>query len=500
MRSCKRLPAVLLLLLPLLPARGSGAEPPLSWKPETFESDAGDKVEAERGTLSVPLDRERPEGRRIEIGLVRFKSTSPNPGPPVVYLAGGPGAAAVEVARGARFPILMALREAGDVLVPDQRGTGTSAPFTITCRESWTHPADRGEMLAEARDRSRSCAGFLARSGVDLAAYNNDESADDLEDLRRALGVSRLSLWGESYGTQLALHLLKRHPDGIHRAVLSGVKGPDHTLRLPADVEALLREVGRLAREDPGVRTAVPDLPGLLRSLLDRLEKQPVSVEVLDRVSGRKVPVQAGRFDLQLMVAQALGSLDGIRRLPAALHTLAGGDFTSLGEFAYRRRKGWLGSALPYVVNCSSGASAERLERIRAQEKETLLGRAMDFPFPEICEGWGVPDLGPASRAAVRSNVPALFLGGTLDARTPVSGMEEVAAGFPNGVTVVVENAGHGEDLLLASPEIPRLMAGFLAGAAPGKTRLAASPPRFEPVPAAPAASETSPPDRKTRG
>lgn len=488
MKRCKWLLAALLLLLPL---GAGGAELPLSWKPETFESAAGDKVEAERGVLSVPASRKRPDGARIQIGLVRFKSTSPTPGPPIVYLAGGPGGAAIETARGARFPLLMTLREAGDVLVPDQRGTGASAPFTITCRESWTHPADRaadrGEMIATARDRSRACAGFLTRAGVDLAAYNNDESVDDLEDLRRALGVPRLSLWGESYGTQLALHLLKRHPDSVHRAVLAGVKGPDHTLRLPSDFEAQLREVDRLVKADPALRAAVPDMLGLLGSLLDRLEKQPVSVEVLDRVANRKVPVQVGRFDLQLMVAQALGSLDGIRRLPATLHALAGGDLSSLGELAYRRRKGWLGSAVPYLVNCSSGVSAERLERIRAQEKETLLGRTMDFPFPEICEGWGVPDLGTAFRAAVRSNVPALFLGGTLDARTPLSGMEEVAAGFPNGVQVVVENAGHGEDLLLASPEIPRLMVGFLAGTAPAKTRLAVSPPRFEPVRPSPA-------------
>ena len=60
-------------------------------------------------------------------------------------------------------------------------------------------------MLRAAVERSRSCAGKLRAAGIDLAAYNVQESADDLADLRRALGVPKLSLCSTSYGTQRAL-------------------------------------------------------------------------------------------------------------------------------------------------------------------------------------------------------------------------------------------------------------------------------------------------------
>ena len=461
----------LVSLASLLPAQE------LSWKPYPFEPSGSGAVEAEMGTLSVPLSRSRADSGRLKLSVVRFRSTAAAPGPPILYLAGGPGGSAIETARGPRFPYFMALREAADVLVLDQRGTGLSAPLTILCRESWTlpvdRPGDREEMLAPAKSHSESCAALLARNGTRVADYNTDESADDVEDLRRALGVPRLSLWGVSYGTQLALDVIRRHPGSVHRAALVGVEGLDHTLRLPADAEAHLRTVGGLARE------VVPDLPGLLRSLLDKLAAQPVEVEVFDRLAGRKVKVRAGRFDLQLLVAQALGSLDGIRGLPADLLAMSRGDFSSLGESVYRRRKGWLGSALPYAVNCASGVSPERWQRIQSQEKETLLGRTLDFPFPEICDGWRVPDLGPAYRAPVRSDVPALFVGGTLDVRTPVSSMEEVAAGFPNGVKIIVEGGGHGDDLLLAVPELPRRLRAFFQGAAPGPERITLPPLRF---------------------
>jgi pimeloyl-ACP methyl ester carboxylesterase len=472
---------LLLTLVSWASAMSAATAQELTWKPYRFEPADASPVDAEMGTFSVPLSRSRPDSGRLKLSVVRFRSTAAAPGPPILYLAGGPGGSAIETARGPRFPYFMALREAADVLVLDQRGTGLSAPLVILCRESWTlpvdRPGDREEMLAPAKSHSESCAALLARNGTRVADYNSDESADDVEDLRKALGVPRLSIWGVSYGTQLALDLVRRHPGTVHRMALVGVEGPDHTLRLPADAEAHLRTVGRLAGE------VVPDLPGLLRSLLDKLGAQPVEVEVFDRFAGRKVKVRAGRFDLQLMTAQALGSLEGIRGLPANLLAMSRGDFSSLGESVYRRRKGWLGSALPYAVNCASGVSPERWQRILAQEKETLLGRAMDFPFPEICDGWRVPDLGPAYRAPVRSDVPTLFVGGTLDMRTPVSNMEETAAGFPNGERLVVERGGHGDDLLLNVPELPQRLRAFFQGAAPGPARITIPPLRFRATP-----------------
>lgn len=470
---------------------GAGSRPAkkagdLSWKPYLLETATGEKVEAELGTLVVPESRKRPDGRLLELSFVRLKSLSSHPGPPIVYLAGGPGGSGIDALRGPRHPIFAALRQVADVIALDQRGVGMSAHVLMLCRESWSYPIDRpgerGAMIALARQHSQACAAFLTRNGFDITAYTSAESADDLEDLRRALGAPQLSLWGISYGTSLALTALGRHPESFHRAVLAGVEGPGQGLRLPGEIQSLLEQVGHLARSDPGTRGAVPDLLGLMASVLGRLDRQPVTVEVLDRLAGRKVAVTAGRFDLQMMTAQALTSGDGIRRLPGDYLRMSQGDFSELADFVYRRRKGWLGQAMPYLVDCSQGIPPERWAKILQEEKVTLLGRVADFPYPEICEGWGLAAPGPETWASVRSQIPVLLISGTLDGRTPPQNALEVARGLPGSVQLLIEGAGHGDDLLLAAPAIREAIAVFLRGGKPGTGRIALEPFRFQPV------------------
>lgn len=349
---------VLLLLgaLAALPSRGTPAEDPFHLKiePFVFEAESG-KVEAEKGTITVPENRRRPGGRTLDLAFVRFRSTSPKPGSPIVYLAGGPGGSGIAAARGSRFPLFQALRGVADVIAFDQRGTGRSQP-DMTCKQTRGLPLDRAgnpeEMLAALRAASRACAAALRAQGIDLSAYNSVESAGDLDDLRRALGAEKISLWSISYGTHLAFATLRRHGPHVERVILAGTEGPAHTLKLP-----------RAQQEAPG----------------------------------------------------------------------------------------------------------------------TLLGDAINFPFPGICPAWEVPDLGEGFRAPLVTAVPALFVSGTLDGRTPVANAEEVGRGFRNGVQLVIEGAGHSDPLFLSSPDIARAMLAFLKGQPIPVRRIQLPPPRFLP-------------------
>ena len=130
----------------------------------------------------------------------------------------------------------MALREVADVIALNQRGIGPSNP-SLVCREPIDYPLntapDRDGLLDAFRRASRSATARLRAEGVDLTGYNTNESADDLEDLRKALGVEKISLWAISYGTHLSLAAIKRHEDRIDRAILAGVEGLNHTIKLP---------------------------------------------------------------------------------------------------------------------------------------------------------------------------------------------------------------------------------------------------------------------------
>ena len=93
-----------------------------------FEND-GQKVQAFEGSIQVPENRSDKNSRLIPLHYLRFPATGKNPGSPIVYLAGGPGGSGIATVSypGFRFPLFMALREFGDVIALDQRGSGKSS-------------------------------------------------------------------------------------------------------------------------------------------------------------------------------------------------------------------------------------------------------------------------------------------------------------------------------------------------------------------------------------
>jgi pimeloyl-ACP methyl ester carboxylesterase len=457
----------------------------LKIEPYLFEASSKQKVDAEFGRLLVPENRNNPSNRLVELAFVRFKSTAQNPGPPIVYLAGGPGGSGIAAARGTRFPLFMAMREIGDVIALDQRGVGQSKPNLI-CFDSFKYPVetppDRKTVVDLFRQQSRACRERWLSQGVDLTGYNTNESADDLEDLRKALGAERISLWAISYGTHLSLATIRRHEKSIHRMILAGVEGPDHTLKLPSNIQRHLDNLDKLVRSDPVLSKEIPDLPGLIKIVLDRVEREPVTVEVTDPQTQQKVKVAVNKFVLQMLTANSFG-LDEAD-LPERYYTLSRGDFSNaaLGWLRTIRRGSAIGSAMPFMMDCASGASAERRLRIAREAKNTLIGDTMDFPFPDVCDAWGSPDLGPVFRSPVRSRVPVLFISGTLDVRTPPGNAEEVRRGFPNSSHLIIDGAVHSDPLFLSSPKIKDVMVEFMKGQPISTTRIALPPLRFTPV------------------
>ena len=133
-------------------------------------------------------------------------------------LAGGPGQSAVEAFGAmASSPI----RERRDIVLLDQRGTAGS--HALRCPET----ADDGDMQSYLEplfrvDLFRSCLERLGREH-DLTQYTSEIAADDLDELRAALGYEKIDLIGGSYGTRMALVMMRRHPDRVRAAVLDGV-------------------------------------------------------------------------------------------------------------------------------------------------------------------------------------------------------------------------------------------------------------------------------------
>jgi len=454
----------------------------LKIQPYIFENDQKEKVDAEFGTLLVPENRSNPQSNLIELAFVRFKSTAKNPGSPIVYLAGGPGGSGIFTAKGSRFPLFMALRDVADVIAFDQRGTGFSKP-NLGCFDRLSLPLDvaptREAAIKELRENSQSCASYWRDiQRVDLTGYNTNESADDLEELRKALGANQISLWTISYGTHLAFATMRRHPKSIHRAILAGTEGPDHTYKLPSNIQKHLEDLAAVIKADPEVGKEIPDFLGLMKSVFDRLDAQPETVEITDPQTKLKVKVIVNKFVMQYIVANNIGTTV-TASFPALFYRASKGDFTNPAQVWLSQSRSEIGSAMSYMMDCASGQTAARRERIAREAKVTLLEDIFNFPFPDVCEEWKAPDLGDEFRALLHSDVPVLFISGTLDARTPVSNAEEYRTGFPNSTHIIIEGAVHSDPLFLSSPKIKEGMMEFLRGQPVTNTKITAAPIKF---------------------
>lgn len=458
--------ALMILTVAALPILAQSGK--LTFEPYVFESSRGEKVDAERGKLIVPENRKAPNGKQVELALVRFKQTGSGRGTPIVYLAGGPGGSGIGAARGTRFALFMAMREFGDVIALDQRGTGDSKP-SLLCKQRFdfrpTVAGVRDEMLSLVTERSQACRDQLSAEGIDLSAYNTEENADDLESLRIALGAEKLSLWSISYGTHLALAAIKRHPKSIERAIMAGVNGLDDRRKLPSDAEAALLEISRLAKRDGALTALVPDVHQLIAKVLSDLDKGPVTAEVVDPRTQRPEKVSISKLDVQFVTAQSLGSARFIRSVPAVYYAMSKGDYKEMAlTVAGMKVNGLPGSAMYFSMDCASGGSSTRYARIKREEGSTLLGNAFNFMIADSCPSWKVTDLGNGFRSPVRSNVPVLMISGTLDGRTPPARAEDVRKGFPNGVHLIVEGASHDDDLWFSTPVIKESMMAFMKG------------------------------------
>lgn len=415
--------------------------------------------------------------RTIELAAVRIRRAGHSDSASAhVILAGGPGDSGVNqvlgLARqgGAVFADLMN----GDVIGIDQRGTGRSVPNLSSSAlyglpldqpgsiEAWLPIIERVSQAESARLRS---------AGVALEAYNTRESAEDVAAVCRALNYTRVTLWGRSYGSHLALATLARHEWLVDRLVLVSPEGLDHTWKLPSQADAVLR---RLETRGAG------DIVAPLTAIIERLRRAPVSVDVVHPRSGRSIAVVIGAFDVQWAVARALGDPRSLSTLPVAVREMNDGDFRRMAQIALLlRERAGVRSAMKMMMDLASGASATRRARIERETQTAVLGNAINFPGMYLSTAWGAIDLGDEFRRPVASDVPTLVLVGDLDPRTPTENASEVAATLPRATVVTVENATHQFDLF-GTAQIRETLKRFLRGDAIPSRHIALPPLAFQ--------------------
>ena len=461
-------------------------------------------ADARCGFLVVPENRARPAGRTIRLTVGIVPAASPHPAPdPIVYLAGGPGGFPLGEAQSL---IAAGFNRDRELIIISQRGTIYGPPNPApTCPEvdrAFIHtlglPLDGSQAIRLNVAATRACYQRLLAADSDLGAYNTTENAADVADLRVALGIREWNVFGDSYGTNLAMTLMREHPQGIRSVTLDSVEPPEvvaANLFAPNAREGF-DSLFRACMEQAQCWRRRPGIEQTFTNLVRRLEAHPVTTRVKPPTGGPpvKVVLDGGRL-ANWLIDESFNTAD-LRNVPAMIGELANGNprpiATEVAAHVLGSGIGILGYGLALGVGCAEwipymkGSILSAGRRAFPDYPASVLTPALHVTYlPQECTVWKVPKAPAAQRAATPSPIPTLLLAGSFDAVTPTSWARIAARTLPN--STLLQFAGIGHFVTLASPCAQRVFASFLATPNAPNTACVAKlrPPMFKPAPPA---------------
>ena len=459
------------------PAAESAATPRFESAPCPVPAEPIPALQTARcGYLVVPENRSKPEGRtiRLAVAIVPAASGAPEPDP-VVFMTGGPGAAAI---LDTPFLVDAGINRNRDLMIMAQRGSLFSDP-DLNCPELDQFYARQVGLLYDAPSTGReqaaagkACRDRLAGEGVDLSGYNTTENAADFADLRHVLGIETWNVYGYSYGTDLALTYLRDHPEGIRTFTIDSVAPPD-IVGLTwtwSSARQGITTIFAACAADPACARRYPDLLPTFARLVKDLEAHPLVASVPPPQDGDPVQVV---LDGGTLVDMLIGNVVKARDIPAAIYELAAGNPQ---RFLSARAAGSQVVDIPEQAQgmtqsfvCREwepyGSPADILHAGRQEFPSfpaSVLLNAPQLPFEqELCRVWNVPK-GPASqRARVNSDIPALVISGTFDAKTGAEWGRYAASTLSRSTYVRINGIGHW--VVVQSPCAQSIFQSFLS-------------------------------------
>lgn len=425
-------------------------------------------VDYEIGTLYVRENRAVPDSRLIGVGFARIKAPRATGAPPVFWLPGGPGLSVLgsftdktESAQ-SRLHSWLNFAEAGDLVVVEQRGYSVRGERLTAAYPA--SPLDRPSSIDDDVKSMRELAraAVAANPDKDLSGYTIAEFAGDVDELRRALGYERISLFGGSFGSQWSLAVMRLFPDRVARAVLSSVEPLDNGYDMPSQVFAALQRIGFEADRDPALAPYLPPggMMGAVRALHQRFAAGPVRMRARD-AQGREREVALGAGDLQLAL---LSHTDDAAQWPAFVLSLYHQHYQAWAREVVEQRAAGEIKLIGPLADSSLGVSAAREYRLRSDPALEYLGGWNFESNIASAPDWPTQDMGDAFRLPRRSDIPVLFVHGDWDTSTPVENTRELLSYFRNGRAIVVHRGGHDGTfyLLRDAPQAKKAVYEFL--------------------------------------
>lgn len=423
------------------------------------------------GDVLVKENHDEPGGRTISIHVAVFPGDPKMP--PVFELIGGPGGGgdpmvgflAAGEARAREDASFVSGR--GDYVVFDQRGVGRSEP-NLSCAEEMLSAGPTSSFIGV----MERCRDRLTSANVDLSRYTTYDNALDVDDIRVALGYEKIDLHAISYGTLLALEVLRQRPSGIRSVIIDGVLPPEAKLlaETPRTIDEDLTRIFTSCAAQPACAAAFPDLEGSFAALHGSLDQSPLASSM------------TGPFDWYQFVGvleESMYSPDGVRRIPLMVHDLAargqaalddleasfeGGPMTAADEGPLVREveealdalfedpvdgAKYLGmnDGMYTSVTCSDSGQYETYEDAVKEGAKVRPGLFDPDGLREqlaICEMWPKAAKRATTKAPVTADVPTLSMGGEFDPVTPFYWAEQATKTLSNATYLFMPGLAHG--------------------------------------------------------
>lgn len=428
------------------------------------------------GVLIVPEDRSDPAGSTVELAVAIIEAADGSTdSPPIIFLEGGPGGSPLLSTDEFRE---MPMAQSNELVLIDQRGTGFSQP-SLNCFELEEDESD---------DPVADCYQRLSDEGINLSAYNSTESAADINDLRLALyGDEQVNLWGISYGTRLALTIMRNHPEGINAVALDSVFPPEinETEVLAEVVVSAFDNFFNACATDPDCSAAYPTLEQDFYETVIALDEQPVTFEYYSS-DDESEPFELDGVSVMGGLFQALYNSEAIGLLPFGMFILS----DPLDDFDYSDAvdilsgeltvEAWFGEedgvgsdepisesdeVLDYFDQVGDISDSEGMynsvncsEEIPFNDQDAAFStlEQLDDPFFNYvsnlvngafsdCTTWAVEPVVDVEATRVESDIPTLLISGGFDPVTPPRYGDSALQGLSNGIHVVFPVGGHSE-------------------------------------------------------
>lgn len=409
----------------------------------------------ECGHLIVPADHADPAGPTLRLMVAIAHTRSPQPAPdPVIILAGGPGNRAVGADGTSRLEAAILVDR--DIIYLDQRGVGFSEP-NLSCHELSGYAVEALDNETPDLDdvylaRMAACRDRLLAEGIDLSVYTTAQNAADVAALRVALGYEEWNLLGYSYGTRLALTVMRDHPAGIRSVILDSVYPPnaEPQLESSAIADEALNSFFAACQDDGLCNLLYPNLKTVYYDLFDRLNADPVQLSITDPATGKAINFTLDGYALSLGTLELLSDHAVIPYLPAIIYDFHDGDFSRLeGLLLGLSRQGEL-NGMAFTVLCTEEmpfATASQMAAAADLYPEVVRnvnGLTGEFGF-DVCDTWLgdtiIPD--PVENAPVTSDIPTLILSGEYDLATPPRWGHLAAETLSHSAVYVIPATGH---------------------------------------------------------